>query len=75
VNDEKTKAFLKTFGKHLKAIREQKEISQEELALRADIGLNQVGRIERGEVNTSLGVIFAISNALEIDIAGLFRIK
>lgn len=64
--------FLSKFGNRLKEIRLAKNLSQEMLANDADIPINQVGRIERAEISTSLNTIYKIAKALEIDIKELF---
>ena len=58
--------FVRNFGKHLKEIRLKKGFSQEMLAIDADIPVNQVGRIERAEIKTTLGTIYKLANALQI---------
>jgi len=60
------KKFIKAFGEHVKQLRVKKNMSQEDLANDADIPINQVGRIERGEVNTTISTISVIAKALEI---------
>ena len=64
--------FLSKFGNRLREIRLAKNLSQEMLANDADIPINQVGRIERAEISTSLNTIYKIAKALEIDIKELF---
>ena len=64
--------FLAKFGNRLREIRLAKNLSQEMLANDADIPINQVGRIERAEISTSLNTIYKIAKALEIDIKELF---
>ena len=54
--DEKT--YLKAFGANLKSTRKKYGFSQEKLAYEADIELRQIGRIERGEINT--GILYLI---------------
>ena len=41
-------------------------MSQEDLAYDADIPISQIGRIERGEVNTTASTMYAIAKALGI---------
>jgi len=67
--------FIKAFGKNLRRIRLEKDISQEQLANDIDIPINQIGRIERGEINTSISVAFALTKALKIDMVELFNLK
>lgn len=65
--------LLKKFGENLKKIRDEKGFSQESLAYESDLDILQIGRIERGEVNTSLCVIQCIAKALRIEIKELFE--
>ena len=71
----KNKKFIKTFGKNLKSIRKQAGLSQEDLANDADIPLSQVGRIERGEVNTTISTVYVLAEALKIEITDLFNFQ
>jgi transcriptional regulator with XRE-family HTH domain len=47
-------------------------MSQEVLAFTSDIPISQVGRIERGEINTTISSAKAIASALEIPVKDLF---
>ncbi|MBS1597263.1 MAG: helix-turn-helix transcriptional regulator [Bacteroidetes bacterium] len=64
--------FVKKFGKRLKEVRQSKKVTQEELAYRTGFELSQIGRIERGTVNTSISHISAIAKALKIKPIDLF---
>jgi transcriptional regulator with XRE-family HTH domain len=64
---------IKAFGKRLIEIRKAKGVSQEELAYRCDIELSQIGRIERGVINTSISNVFLIAKALKIEPKELFE--
>lgn len=64
--------FISKFGNHLRKLRMEKKLSQEMLANDANIPINQIGRIERAEISTSLNTIYKIAKALEIDIKELF---
>ena len=67
--------FIKAFGINLKKLRTENKVPQEELANSSDIPISQIGRIERGEINTTISTAYAISKALEIDIKELFNFK
>ena len=69
----KDKKFIKAFGKNLKKIRKEVGLSQEELANDADIPLSQIGRIERGEINTTISTVYVLASALKVNIAELFN--
>lgn len=66
------KKFIKTFGERLRKIRLDKKMSQAELANTAEIPINQVGRIERGEINTTITTIKVLADSLGIHISELF---
>lgn len=66
------KKFLRLFGKRLREIRIEKGLSQEDLANDSNIPINQIGRIERAQVNTTLKTIFKIARALDIDVKDFF---
>jgi transcriptional regulator with XRE-family HTH domain len=60
--------LLKSFGRHVKKIRLTQKISQEELALKAELDRTYISGIERGLRNVSLINIFKLANALNISI-------
>ena len=65
--------ILKEFGKNLRAERNRAGLSQEQLTEKIGVSYGQVvGTIERGETNTSLSVIVAIMEALDLDFEKLF---
>lgn len=47
-------------------------LTQEQLANDANIPINQIGRIERGEINPTLSTLKAISEALKIPLKSMF---
>ena len=67
--------YIKAFGDNLRKIRLSKGVSQEDLAHKADLTLSQVGRIERGVINTSISTIYSLANALEIEPLEMFRFE
>lgn len=61
------KSIAVRFGENLRIMRKQKGISQDKLALLADIDRSYVGRIERGEVNITLEKVYQLAEVLECD--------
>lgn len=59
--------FITNFGVHIRQLREKKNMSQQDLANDCSMSKRQIGRIERGEINTTLGTIINIANALDIE--------
>jgi transcriptional regulator with XRE-family HTH domain len=71
VLDKSEKIFIKNVGQKLREKRLSKHLSQATLSYDANIPINQIGRIERGEINTTIGSLFKICKALDIDFAEL----
>ncbi len=69
----KDKDYLISFGKHLKKMREERGMSQEELANSAEVSLPQITRIERGVVNPTICTIKSLSNGLSVEITLMFE--
>ncbi len=65
--------LMRLIGKNIKNLREAKNWSQHKLSVEALIPKNQVGRIERAEINTTVVSLYRISAALEVDIQNLLR--
>lgn len=71
----KNKKLVKAVGEHIRYLRLQLDLSQEDLANEADIPLSQVGRIERGETNPTVSTLFVIAEALKTDLKNLVDVK
>ncbi|MCZ8168193.1 MAG: helix-turn-helix domain-containing protein [Flavobacterium sp.] len=64
--------LVKSVGEKIRQRRLSLNLSQETLSFDSNIPRNQVGRIERGEINTSIIVLHKICKALNIEIKELF---
>lgn len=69
---ERNQDYLLKFGTQLKHVRLAKNMSQDELAEKANISESQVSRIERGVVSPSLSQLVSISKALKVKLKDLF---
>jgi transcriptional regulator with XRE-family HTH domain len=58
-------------GRNVKRFRQQKKLTQEQLAFEAEIDLTYVGGIERGKRNPSLLVMARIAKALGVHLTKL----
>jgi len=65
------KDLAKKFGHNVRTMRKDKGISQDALALTADIDRSYIGRIERGEVNITLEKAYQIASVLRCDVKEL----
>lgn len=61
------KEAIAILASNVRKYRIAKNLSQEALANMAGIEYSQVSRIERELLNTSISVVFALANALEIE--------
>lgn len=68
-----SKRDLQKFGKRLKSLRLDRDLTQLELAEILDMSPNFIGMIERGERNTTVENVFKIARALGIKASNLFE--
>jgi transcriptional regulator with XRE-family HTH domain len=61
------------FGKKIRGIRLSKKLSQEKLALIANIDRTYIPSIEKGERNVSIGVAEKLAKALGVQLFELFK--
>ena len=63
------------FGRKVKILREQKEISIEHLANISNVDRNYISDIEKGKRNISIEIMEKIINAFETDFTTFFNEK
>lgn len=61
------------FGRAIREMREERAISQEDLAHRSGIDRSYMGAVERGERNPTLKNILRIADGLDVSYVELFR--
>ncbi len=66
------KEFLKALGKRIAFLRRAKGLTQLDLAIRMDNHAEQIGRIERGQLNVSICTLKKVAEALEMPLQDLF---
>lgn len=64
--------FLKKFGERLRELREHTGLTQAELETDSKMSKNQIGRIERGEISTSITNLNLIAKALGAEVKDFF---
>lgn len=60
-------------GRAVRALRRDRDLSQEALAGRAGLHPNQIGRLERG-TNVQVATLLAVVDGLDIEFAELGRV-
>lgn len=63
------------FGKHLKQLRIQQGLTQQQLAERADVSISFLGNIERGTKSPTIDTVQKLSNALDVSMVALVEFE
>ncbi|MBR2274389.1 MAG: helix-turn-helix transcriptional regulator [Alphaproteobacteria bacterium] len=63
---------LQIIGDKIREIRKSQNLSQIELAITIGIDRAYLSEIENGHTNTTINVLYAIADALEVDIKEFF---
>ncbi|WP_083557794.1 helix-turn-helix domain-containing protein [Leeuwenhoekiella marinoflava] len=65
--------LLNSIGGNIKELRLKKNYSQHDLAIEAEIPKNQIGRIERSDINTTILTLQKIAKALDVELIELMK--
>lgn len=66
------KVLCRNFGKKIYLLRTNYDITQEELAFRANISPSYMSAIERGITDTTISTAKRLAKALQVNLADLF---
>lgn len=72
-NSSKQQSYLKKVGLNIRQLRKEERMSQESLALAADLDRSYVGGVERGERNISIVNLKKIADALKVPASQLLK--
>ncbi len=64
--------FRVKLGERIRALRKEVELTQEQLAEKADVSVNFIGNAERGESAASVKTLRRIAKALGVNLKDLF---
>jgi len=64
--------FLKGLGRQVRLLRQNRNLTQAELAEKAEAGMKYLGEIERGQTNPGLRLLWQLSAALGVEVFELF---
>ncbi len=67
------KIFLKKLGLRIRALRKSKGFSQLDIGVAMDNYAEQVGRIERGQINVTICTLKNIARSLDITLSELLN--
>jgi len=71
----KDPVLLKKIGERIRRIRKEQKLSQVQLAVLMENHAEQVGRIERGELNFTIGTLQKVAESLNTSIAHLLLVE
>ena len=66
------KSASEHFGQLIKALRTNRQFTQEDLLEKSDIGVQYISRIENGSANPTLKIISALATAFEVALSDIF---
>lgn len=72
--DKQKLAVTTAIGNRIRAMRQENNVSQEELAYRASLNVAYLGQIERGQKCPTVDTLFKISKALNTTLSELVYI-
>lgn len=64
---------LLALGMAIRKVRQSKSISQEKLALLAEVDRSYLGRVERGDNNVAILTLLKLASALDINLEKLMQ--
>jgi transcriptional regulator with XRE-family HTH domain len=70
---DEQKQYLKQVGANIRKIRQEFDISQEELAVRAGLDRTYIGAVERGERNISILNLAKIAKTLGFTVSEIIK--
>lgn len=73
LSSDRQNPVLVALGEAIRDVRQSKGISQEKLALLAEVDRSYVGRVERGDNNVAVLTLLRLASALGISLATLMR--
>lgn len=68
-------SYLVKLGARIRELRKEKKLSMESFAVDLDIEYRQLGRIERGEINTTILSLKKIADTLNVSLSSLLDFK
>lgn len=73
MSDQKESRYLAAFGKRLAELRRKRQLTQEQLAERADVTVLSIGFIEQGRRWPRIATLHKLARCLEVEVMELFR--
>lgn len=72
MGDRVGRPLEEAFGEHIRLLRTDRLMTQDQLAARSGLSVDSVRRIERGELSPSLATVTKLAHGLQIRLVTLF---
>jgi transcriptional regulator with XRE-family HTH domain len=72
--EETRNAHNIALGQAIRQLREQSQLTQQELADRADVPVEKLGRVEAGTVDAEWGTLRHLAYGLGVELPDVFRL-
>ncbi|SJZ78256.1 helix-turn-helix domain-containing protein [Sediminibacterium ginsengisoli] len=73
MNKIRNEEVLRKFGLRIKQLRQERGMSQDDLAIACDVEKTQIYRIEGGKINTTISTLHALAEAFELSLEQLLH--
>jgi transcriptional regulator with XRE-family HTH domain len=75
LSEQKELELIKKIGYRIRELRLERQLSQFQLNIDANLSKNQIGRIERAEHIPNIITLYKISEALDVNISEIVDLK
>lgn len=72
MNNTRNEDLIIAFGKRVRLLRKERNLTMEKLAELSGIDYRQLSYVELGDVNPTISTAFAIANGLDVPLKDLF---
>lgn len=73
MNQKQTEVFIQAMGAEIKAYRNTHNMTQLDLAIKADIDVRQIQRLERGHTSATLKTLLKLMSGMDTDLSRFFQ--
>ncbi len=68
----KVELLIQNVGKRVRDLRQEKEMTQLDLAIKSGVDERQIQRLENGHTSPTLKTLYKVTNGLDIDLFSFF---
>jgi transcriptional regulator with XRE-family HTH domain len=73
MNQKQNELFISSIGAQIKSYRKLHNMTQLDLAIKADIDVRQIQRLERGHTSATLKTLLKLMSGMDTDLGSFFQ--